>query len=385
MRERRLAHRPRAGRLRKGARAQPGALERARRGAAPHPVSRPEEHPGAQRARAQPEEHRRRDPAREVHRGHRRVGLRQVHAGLRHPLRRGPAPLPRIAERLRAPVRAAGVAPDVDAIFGIPPTVAIEQRTSRGGRKSTVATLTEIYHFLRLLFVKLGTQHCPDCDVPIEPQSAEAIAARLMKEHRGERIALLAPLVVEPQGLSTPTSRSGRTRRASRTCASTASSCRPSAGRGWTASRSTPSSCRWPNCAVRPEDENGAARRGRARRSRWARACCTSAAAAGARAKCRSFSVKRACPACGRSFPELDPRLFSYNSKHGWCASCFGTGLKIEQVNWDEERSGPAPRTMCSTPGSSGWSWTRPAPTARAGGSTARRSRCASAGSRSPT
>src|SRR4029450_8030829 len=50
--------------------------------------------------------------------------------------------------------------PDVDAIYGIPPTVAIEQRTSRGGRKSTVATLTEIYHFLRLLYVKLGVQHC---------------------------------------------------------------------------------------------------------------------------------------------------------------------------------------------------------------------------------
>ena len=55
--------------------------------------------------------------------------------------------------------------PDVDAIFGIPPTVAIEQRTSRGGRKSTVGTLTEVHHFLRLAFVKLGTQYCPDCDV----------------------------------------------------------------------------------------------------------------------------------------------------------------------------------------------------------------------------
>src|SRR5690606_29754881 len=53
--------------------------------------------------------------------------------------------------------------PDVDAIYGMPPAVAIEQRTSRGGRKSTVATLTEIYHYLRLLFVKLGTQHCPTC------------------------------------------------------------------------------------------------------------------------------------------------------------------------------------------------------------------------------
>ena len=93
--------------------------------------------------------------------------------------------------------------PDVDAIFGIPPTVAIEQRTSRGGRKSTVATLTEIYHFLRLLYVKLGTQYCPACNVPIEPQSAEAIAARLLREYKGVRIGLLAPLVVNRKGYYT--------------------------------------------------------------------------------------------------------------------------------------------------------------------------------------
>src|SRR5688500_5251047 len=93
--------------------------------------------------------------------------------------------------------------PDVDAIFGIPPTVAIEQRTSRGGRKSTVATLTEIYHFLRLLYVKLGTQYCPKCDVPIEPQSFDSIAARLMKDYRGKTIDLLAPLVVARKGYYT--------------------------------------------------------------------------------------------------------------------------------------------------------------------------------------
>ena len=93
--------------------------------------------------------------------------------------------------------------PDVDAIFGIPPTVAIEQRTSRGGSKSTVATQTEIHHFLRLLFVKLGTQYCPECDVPIEPQSLESIAARIFKEHRGKQVALLAPLVVNRKGLYT--------------------------------------------------------------------------------------------------------------------------------------------------------------------------------------
>ena len=77
--------------------------------------------------------------------------------------------------------------PDVDAIYGIPPTVAIEQRTSRGGRKSTVGTLTEVHHFLRLLYVKLGVQHCPDCATAIEPQTADAIAARLLRECRGRR------------------------------------------------------------------------------------------------------------------------------------------------------------------------------------------------------
>src|SRR5438309_683189 len=97
--------------------------------------------------------------------------------------------------------------PDVDAIFGIPPTVAIEQRTSRGGRKSTVATLTEIYHFLRLLYVKLGTQYCPDCDIAIQPQSPASIAARLLREYRGRRITLLAPLVVARKGYYTDLAR----------------------------------------------------------------------------------------------------------------------------------------------------------------------------------
>ncbi len=52
----------------------------------------------------------------------------------------------------------------------------------------------------------------------------------------------------------------------------------------------------------------------------------------------RTFSTKRACPSCGRSFAELDPRLFSFNSKHGWCPGCYGTGLKLDKVEWDEER-----------------------------------------------
>ena len=91
--------------------------------------------------------------------------------------------------------------PDVDAIHGIPPTVAIEQRTSRGGRKSTVATQTEIYHYLRLLYVKLGTQHCPACEVAIEPQNMEAILARILSDYGDTTVALLAPMVVARKGI----------------------------------------------------------------------------------------------------------------------------------------------------------------------------------------
>ncbi|MEJ2131459.1 MAG: excinuclease ABC subunit A, partial [Gammaproteobacteria bacterium] len=93
--------------------------------------------------------------------------------------------------------------PEVDAIFGIPPAVAIEQRTSRGGRKSTVATLTEIYHFLRLLYVRLGTQHCPDCDLAIEPQTAQAVLASILRSYRNRNVAVLAPLVVARKGYYT--------------------------------------------------------------------------------------------------------------------------------------------------------------------------------------
>src|SRR6059036_494574 len=86
--------------------------------------------------------------------------------------------------------------PDVDLITGIPPTVSIKQRTSRGGGKSTVATVTEVYHFIRLLFARLGTQFCPDCGVPVEAQTRDQVGRRLhleLKQRAG--LLLLAPVV----------------------------------------------------------------------------------------------------------------------------------------------------------------------------------------------
>src|SRR4051812_39959003 len=94
--------------------------------------------------------------------------------------------------------------PEVDLITGIPPTVSIEQRTSRGGGKSTVATVTELYHFVRLLFARLGTQYCPDCDLPVEAQTRDELGRRLQREakQRGE-LTLLAPVVKNRKGFHT--------------------------------------------------------------------------------------------------------------------------------------------------------------------------------------
>ena len=224
--------------------------------------------------------------------------------------------------------------PDVDAIFGIPPTVAIEQRTSRGGRKSTVATLTEIYHFMRLLYVKLGTQYCPDCDLAIEPQSAGSIGARLLRDYRGKSIALLAPLIVARKGYYTDLARWA-------------------AKKGFRALRVdgelTPTSP-WPRLSRFREhtielpvaELTVGAKSDAALHQALGRALDFGKGLVHvATAKSRTvtvFSTKRACPSCGTSFAELDPRLFSFNSRHGWCESCFGTG--VEMPGFDAEQSG---------------------------------------------
>jgi excinuclease ABC subunit A len=227
--------------------------------------------------------------------------------------------------------------PDVDAIFGIPPTVAIEQRTSRGGSKSTVATQTEIHHFLRLLFMKLGTQFCPACDVPIEPQSTEAIVARLMRERRGEKVGLLAPLVINRKGFYTDLAKWALGKAVSHLRVD--GEYLPT--KGWPRlDRFREHTIELPvaEVLVTPENERQL-RAGVEAAIELGKGVLHVCCGGWGHRDVQIFSTKRACPSCGRSFPELDPRLFSYNSKHGWCPSCFGTGVKLEGVEWDEERA----------------------------------------------
>ncbi|QDF95130.1 excinuclease ABC subunit A [Azoarcus sp. DD4] len=217
--------------------------------------------------------------------------------------------------------------PDVDGLFGIPPTVAIEQRTSRGGRKSTVATLTEIHPFLRLLYVKLGTQYCPTCDVPVTPQSFEAIVAQLMRDYRGASIEVLAPLIVNRKGLYTDLAKWAR-------------------GKGYAQLRVDGEylpTAKWPRLdrykehnielpvgmvVVGPDNE-ATLRTQVGEALEHGKGVLKVIELGKLGATPVTFSTLRACPSCGTGFPEPDPRLFSYNAKHGWCPSCFGTGLKV--------------------------------------------------------
>ncbi len=228
--------------------------------------------------------------------------------------------------------------PDVDAIYGIPPTVAIEQRTSRGGRKSTVATLTEIYHFLRLLYVKLGTQFCPTCDVAIEPQTAYSIAERLLKLHKDSRILLLAPLVVARKGYYTELAKwaSARGYKQLRVDGEMMSTSQfPRLNRFKEHTIELPM-----NQINVQKDSADLLERNVIRALDMGKGLVhvLDLDSTAKKPKVQVFSVKRSCPSCGTSFAELDPRLFSFNSKHGWCEGCFGTGLALE--GFDEEQSG---------------------------------------------
>ncbi|WP_339615276.1 excinuclease ABC subunit UvrA [uncultured Gilvimarinus sp.] len=226
--------------------------------------------------------------------------------------------------------------PDVDAIYGIPPAVAIEQRTSRGGRKSTVATLTEIYHYLRLLYVKLGTQHCPSCDVAIEPQTLDAIAARLQKNYRDKEVTLLAPMVVARKGIYRELAQWASERSYEQLRVD--GEYQPTAD--WpTLDRYKEHDIELPLATLKIAPQNHTALLDALQQTlNLGNGVVIVASANKSRAKERLFSTQRACPSCGCGFPELDPRLFSYNSKHGWCAGCFGTGKVI--AGFDEEQTG---------------------------------------------
>jgi excinuclease ABC subunit A len=209
--------------------------------------------------------------------------------------------------------------PDVDLVEGLPPSVAIEQRVTRGGGKSTVATVTEVYHFLRLLFAKTGTQFCPDCDLPVEKQSVTAIVRQVEVAAKRGALKVLAPLVKARKGFHTDVAR-------------------------WAERQGFDTL--YVDGVLIPVSHFRKLERFKehtidavvgvidAKRILKARNLTQRALEIGrgtahlldAKNRLTVMSSEMSCPGCGRAFEELDPRLFSFNSPHGACAECGGFG-----------------------------------------------------------
>ncbi len=238
--------------------------------------------------------------------------------------------------------------PDVDQITGLSPAIAIQQKSAGWNPRSTVGTVTGIYDFLRVLFARVGKQHCPKCDQPITAQTSESIVARIALLEEGSRVLILAPVVRGQKGehvdlladlrrrgfvrarvdgdiihLSEPPALTRNNRHdievvvdrvtigeAGRSRLSEAVENALALGDG--------------TVMVLPADTNEAAASGRDARSDGRK---------GKRARSRDesegklvLSSKYACVNCGIGFDAPSPQLFSFNSPTGMCLQCDGMG-----------------------------------------------------------
>jgi excinuclease ABC subunit A len=212
--------------------------------------------------------------------------------------------------------------PDVDAVTGVPPAIALEQRTARAGASSTVATVTEVAHYLRLLYAKVAVPHCPDHDEPITRTTPEAVAAAVRRV-RGQR-RLLAPVVKARKGtyldVFTAARRGGILL---------------AVCDGALVSTDDPPKLKkqveHTIDLVITEPANPAELTDAAleRALTWGEGELKLRSANGEE---QLFSTMSACPRCGFSVPTLDPRFFSFNTKQGRCEECEGAGVVYEET-----------------------------------------------------
>jgi excinuclease ABC subunit A len=227
--------------------------------------------------------------------------------------------------------------PDVDAIEGLSPAISIEQKTAGHNPRSTVGTVTEIYDYLRLLYARAGTPHCPQCGRPVQRQSAGQIAETILAWPEGTRIEILAPLVRGRKGEFRDLFEAVRKQGFIRAIVD-----------GETAELANPPklnrrqnhtiSVVVDRLVVRPED------RGRLTDSietalkladglievisHQSSSSVLGSPPGGPQSSL--FSERYGCPTCGISLPELEPRQFSFNSPYGACTHCGGLGTRRE-------------------------------------------------------
>ena len=220
--------------------------------------------------------------------------------------------------------------PDVDAIEGLSPAISIEQKTTGQNPRSTVGTVTEIYDYLRLLWARVGIPHCPNDGTPVTRQSAAQITDTVLSWPEESRIEVLAPLVRGRKGEFREMLEDVRKRGFVRVRVD---------GQIYDLG-SVPTLNRRQNHDIAVVVDRLVVRAGD--RSRLNDSIETALKAAdgivevvrhdGTTESPRSvvFSERFACPICGLSLPELEPRQFSFNSPFGACPDCHGVGTRRE-------------------------------------------------------
>ncbi|MDX2035735.1 MAG: excinuclease ABC subunit UvrA [Isosphaeraceae bacterium] len=214
--------------------------------------------------------------------------------------------------------------PDVDEIEGLPPTVAIDQRSGSANPRSTVATLTEIHDHLRLLYARVGTPHCAGCGGEIRRQSPEQVVSSILSLPDGTKLILLAPLV---------RGRKGEHREAF-DAIRRAGLLRARVDGETIEIQEDPKLAKTKAHRIEAVVDRLVVREGiRPRLAESVDAALRLGDGAivvsvqeGAEWIDRPSSIHYACPSCGTSLEELEPRTFSFNSPYGACPSCDGLG-----------------------------------------------------------
>ena len=218
--------------------------------------------------------------------------------------------------------------PDVDYIEGLSPAISIDQKGVSHNPRSTVGTVTEIYDYMRLLFARLGTPHCPKCGQPVERQTVQQIADSIMSLPEGSRISLLAPKVRRKKGehkdVFEEARKSGFVRvRVNGTVHMLDELDDLNLNRQ-----------KWhyieivvDRLVIREDTEVSRVSESVEAALREGDGVVQAAIEGGEEI---TYSEQFACIGCGTSLTEIEPRTFSFNSPHGACSECTGLGYKLE-------------------------------------------------------
>jgi excinuclease ABC subunit A len=220
--------------------------------------------------------------------------------------------------------------PDVDYIEGLSPAISIDQKGASRNPRSTVATQTEIYDYLRLLFARIGHPHCPTCGRPIERQTVQQIVDSIIDMPAGKRLMVLAPVVRDRKGEYQKTFEDARKAGFVRVRVDGAVR---DLGDDITLDKNKRHSIDIVVDRVVTEapDEDGSDK------TRLSDSVETALRLGGGQLIVwvegedeRLYSEHFACVHCGLSFGEIEPRNFSFNSPHGACKTCTGLGVKLD-------------------------------------------------------